>query len=331
MSPDDRVPDDTGQGWRSPRAERVRGERAEARAGMSRRRILRAVGIGVAAIAATGGAAAGGVILRDRLTQSEVVAVAPAIEEKSILPTPSQKLETPAEKIEAAAAVVEQTGTSAVPADPVAAPAAVVEAPSRQEAPPVIVEPTDDGIINEPPFEVVAEPPPIGISGPSPEPAPTGLTPLFPDYTLPGGSRLLIPAIEVDATVLPFGVDEFGRMEAPDRPQDVGWFELGPLPGTAGNAILTGHVDWYDGTLGVFRDLGSLNRDDRIEFTDPRGVLATYRVLWQRSYAANNAPISEIIGQNLNLREMTLITCDGTFEPGSRDYSHRLIVRCEVA
>ena len=49
---------------------------------------------------------------------------------------------------------------------------------------------------------------------------------------------------------------------------------------------------------------------------------------WQRTYVAAKAPISEILAQDLNDRELTLITCAGTFDQASRNYSHRLIVRC---
>lgn len=318
MSLDDRVPPNTGQGWRSPRAERVREEREDARSGMSRRRLIRSVGFGVAAVGFAGGAVAGGAILRNRLTSREVTAV------ESIAPAPvatGPSLPKPSEQI----GVV-----TAVP-DPVVAAPNTENAASRIESPPVVESPADRGIIDEPAVKVAYDPPAIGVAEAPVEPAPTGLTPLFPDYTLPRESRLLIPAIGIDAAVRPFGVDEFGRMEAPDRPEEVGWFDLGPLPGTAGNAILTGHLDWYDGSLGVFANLKSLKRDDMIEFADPRGTLATYRVLWQRSYVADKAPISEIIGQNLNLREMTLITCDGTFDQAARNYTRRLIVRCEVA
>ena len=323
MSASGGVPPDTGQAWRSSRADRVRETREAAGAGMSRRRLFRLIGLGVAAVGVSGGAAAGGAFLSGRLGRQETSAVspAPAVSEispdivVSTLPMPSEQF---------------------VPIAPIGKPARTgptLEMAGSGEATPTRVAPASEldeptGVIDEPAVVVAEAPPAISVVGLSPEPIDS--TPLFLDYTLPENARLVIPAIDVNAPVKPFGVDEFGRMEAPDRPEEVGWFELGPLPGTAGNSILTGHVDWYDGSIGVFAGLRYLAADEVVEFTDPRGVIASYRVLWQRSYVADKAPINEILGQNVNLREMTMITCGGTFDAVQRNYSHRLIVRCEA-
>ena len=154
------------------------------------------------------------------------------------------------------------------------------------------------------------------------------ISPRIPNYNLPVNARLIIRTIGVEAPVIPLGIDAQGRMLAPDGPHDVGWFELGPLPGTAGNAILTGHVDWTDGSLGVFSSLHALQPGPIVQFANPEKGFADYLVKWQRKYLAAQAPINEIVGQNMNERELTLITCAGTFDRQERNYSHRLIVRC---
>ena len=326
MSHDDGVPPDSGQAWRSPRADRVREDREAARSGMSRRRLFRFIGIGFAAVGLVGGAAAGGAVLSRRLLRQDVTAVLPVLAEDEIISAPEvASLPMPTEQIGTVVPIAD-----AAPARPSDEIAGSGEANRTAETRSAEAD-TSDGVIDEP-TGVVAEDPPA-ITGVTSEANSVAIDspPLFVDYTLPEDARLVIPAIDVDAPVRPFGVDEFGRMEAPDRPEEVGWFELGPLPGTAGNSILTGHVDWYDGSLGVFGGLKFLVAGDVVNFTDPRGIIASYRVLWQRSYVADQAPINEIIGQNVNLREMTMITCDGTFDSIQRDYSHRLIVRCEVA
>ena len=326
MSQDDRIPPDSGQAWRSSRADRVRESREAARSGLSRRRLFTLIGAGIATVGIAAAATVGGAFVSRRLGREETSAVqsAPAENEKvpglevDSLPLPSQQI----------GSIAPVTGST--PERP------TVYDPTREDEAIVVTPPgspefeTSSEVIDEP-ILVAEEPPAISSPATKTETALIETPPLFLDYTLPENARLLIAAIDVDAPVLPFGVDEFGRMESPDRPEEVGWFELGPLPGTAGNSILTGHVDWYDGSLGVFGGLKNLVSGDQVEFTDPRGVIATYRVLWQRTYVAENAPINEILGQNLNLREMTMITCAGTFDAVQRNYSHRLIVRCEAA
>lgn len=326
MSHEDGVPPDTGQAWRSSRANRVRETREAARAGMSRRRLFGLIGAGIATVGIGGAATVGGAFLSRRLGRQETSAVLPVpagSESPSNLETSSLPL--PSERIGEIAAITESPRVPSAVKDPTREEEAIIgtasDSPDRE---------LSDEVIDDPVL-VAEEPPTISIVASASEPALLEAPPLLLDYTLPENARLLIPAIEVDAPVRAFGVDEFGRMEAPDRPEEVGWFELGPLPGTAGNSILTGHVDWFDGSLGVFGGLKLLVVGDLVEFTDPRGVIASYRVLWQRTYVADMAPINEIIGQNLSLREMTMITCAGTFDATQRNYSHRLIVRCEVA
>ena len=170
---------------------------------------------------------------------------------------------------------------------------------------------------------------PFGSDSAAPEPDERSvITPRIPNYNLPEKSKLVIASLGVNANMVPLGIDAKGRMLAPDAPESVGWFELGPLPGTPGNAILTGHVDWNDGSLGVFSGLKDLNPGQIVDFFNPLNGLSRYLVKWQRTYVAAKAPISEILAQDLNDRELTLITCAGTFDQASRNYSHRLIVRC---
>jgi len=165
---------------------------------------------------------------------------------------------------------------------------------------------------------------------PTPNPEPSAIVPRIPDYKLPDGSLLAIAKLAVHAPVVPLGIDPQGRMLAPDNPKVVGWFELGPLPGTPGNAILTGHVDWNDGSLGVFAGLKNLAPGDGVEFHSPQQSAAEYAVKWLRTYPADKAPVQEILGQNMDEKEMTLITCAGVFDRNLRNYSHRLIVKCEM-
>ena len=50
--------------------------------------------------------------------------------------------------------------------------------------------------------------------------------------------HLKIPAIGVDAAIVPVGVTPDGFMDAPDGPDDTGWYKHGPRPGEVGSAVI---------------------------------------------------------------------------------------------
>lgn len=72
-------------------------------------------------------------------------------------------------------------------------------------------------------------------------------------------TRIVIPAIGVDAPVVPVGIDASGRIGAADSA--AGHFSFSKYPGEQGNSIITGHVD----TKGeVFRWLHKLEPEDEV-------------------------------------------------------------------
>ena len=68
--------------------------------------------------------------------------------------------------------------------------------------------------------------------------------------------RLAIPAIGVDAGIIPVGVTRAGHLAIGRSVRDVYRWRSGVLPGQQGSAVLAGHT-WSKGP-GVFDDLGRL-------------------------------------------------------------------------
>jgi sortase (surface protein transpeptidase) len=141
---------------------------------------------------------------------------------------------------------------------------------------------------------------------------PTG-TP-SPSVVTAAPARLLIPKIGVDAPVTPKGLRPDGFMDTPDGPEDVAWYVFSARPGMTGNAVLSGHLDYHDYGAAVFWRLKELQQGDLISL--------------KSSYDARTAPVPEIIGPT-SREVVTLITCGGTFDSGSRSYSNRLVVRAD--
>src|SRR5438045_3356428 len=66
---------------------------------------------------------------------------------------------------------------------------------------------------------------------------------------------MTIPVISVNAPIESVGLDDQGAsMALPSGGGSIAWFNLGSLPGSFGNAIMAGHVDYIRDTA-VFWDL----------------------------------------------------------------------------
>lgn len=138
-------------------------------------------------------------------------------------------------------------------------------------------------------------------------------------------TRLAIPAIAVDAAVVPVGLLPDGSMEVPRDVATVGWYEPGVLPGASGSAVLAGHVDDRQQGRGAFFDLGGLDVGDTITVEHDDGATTTWQVSARRSYPKDELPINEIFTKFSDTR-LVLITCGGAFDRRSRHYTHNVVV-----
>jgi LPXTG-site transpeptidase (sortase) family protein len=139
-------------------------------------------------------------------------------------------------------------------------------------------------------------------------------------------TRLVVPSIGVDAPVVELGLKDDGAMESPDGPDPVGWYGFSPTPGNPGNAVLSGHRDWHTGVAGVFWRLGELREGADLTVVLEDGTSLTYVVGLSALIGPDEVPIDEVVGQTHN-EMVTLISCEGSFDPASREYDKRRVIR----
>ena len=72
-------------------------------------------------------------------------------------------------------------------------------------------------------------------------------------------TRIVIPNAKVDAPLVTLGIDANGVMESTKNATDVAWYNFSARPGTAGNAVFSGHVDYHDVGEAVFWNLRDLH------------------------------------------------------------------------
>lgn len=141
-------------------------------------------------------------------------------------------------------------------------------------------------------------------------------------------ARLKIPSIGVDAKVVVKGVGADGVMQVPDNAFDVAWYDFASRPGAGGNVVFSGHVDYHGVGPAVFWKLGTLRQGDPVEVQLEDGSVYQYRVTGEAAFDANSAPVAQIVGAT-PVESVTIITCTGVFNPATRQYNKRLVVRGE--
>ena len=126
---------------------------------------------------------------------------------------------------------------------------------------------------------------------PSPSPSETFTGPV--EVSAP--VRVLIPALDVNAKVLPVGLLPDGAMEIPEDIRNVGWYKLGVPPGVdRGSAVLVAHRDGREQGRGVFYWLGNLGVDDRVTVVTSTGDKLPYRVVSRELIKKKRLPYEEL-------------------------------------
>ncbi|QKV80306.1 class F sortase [Amycolatopsis sp. Hca4] len=142
-------------------------------------------------------------------------------------------------------------------------------------------------------------------------------------------TRLIIPAIGVDAPVVPVGVDDTGAFAAPDRVGTVGWYRYGPgLDAPAGSLVIGGHVDSAREGPGAFFRLRRLEPGARLQFTGTDGRTRDYTVTDRRQIPKSAIDLQAYFDTTGSPR-ITLFTCGGAFDRATRNYEDNIVVTAE--
>ncbi len=134
--------------------------------------------------------------------------------------------------------------------------------------------------------------------------------------------RLWIPAIGVNAGVIPVGVTRSGQLDIGRSVRDVYRWRSGVLPGRSGSAVLAGHT-WSKGP-GVFDRLGRLEPGDRVHVGSSRFEVRRVRRVRDMSRRAVAALFSD-----RGRPRLVLITC-GDRNDLTGVYRTRIIVNARL-
>ncbi len=143
-------------------------------------------------------------------------------------------------------------------------------------------------------------------------------------------ARLIIPAIDVNATVQHVGLDPAGtgEMDVPSNFTDVGWYRYGVRPGMHGSAVIAGHVSGRELPEAIFYELHTLEIGDEIISMSAEGEVDRFQVVQITTYAHDD-PTEEVFVSTDGKARLNLITCSGTWLPEEDRYDMRTVVFAE--
>lgn len=142
--------------------------------------------------------------------------------------------------------------------------------------------------------------------------------------------RVRIPAIQVDAPVVPVGLDTNGWVGAPppDDANLAGWFTGAVSPGEKGTAVVVGHVDNKQGPA-VFYGLGALKKGNRVEVLRKDGRTAVFEIYGVELFAKADFP-GDRVYRSKGTPELRVITCGGGFSK-QNGYDGNVVVFARLA
>jgi hypothetical protein len=137
--------------------------------------------------------------------------------------------------------------------------------------------------------------------------------------------HIRIPAIGVDARVIPLGLAPDGSLQVPQDYGLAGWWTGGPFPGEPGPAVVVGHVDSKAAGPAVFYWLQALRPGDLIIVWRAGEARSRFVVRSLEWYAKTAFPTRRVYG-SVPGPALRLITCGGAFDRSTGHYVDNLVV-----
>ena len=136
--------------------------------------------------------------------------------------------------------------------------------------------------------------------------------------------RLEIADVGINTDLIQLGTNSDGTMETPTAYDIAGWYKYSPSPGEIGPAVVTGHVDNYQGPAVFFR-LKELQPGQKIAVTRADGSVAIFAVTKLEQFDQDHFPTEAVYG-NTDDAQLRLITCGGAFNQLTGKYTQNTVV-----
>lgn len=166
----------------------------------------------------------------------------------------------------------------------------------------------------------------VTFSAPVPDETPPGAA--CEAYEVPADEPRFIqlPEIGRSGCILRVGVDQYDSIAVPSNIHLAGWFIDSAAPGEKGVSIIDGHVSGVYGEA-IFTGLADLVPGDLVTVELGDGRERAFTVISVEHYT-----VAQTAGEQFRQledveRQLTLITCGGSFDPVTGLFADRVVVR----
>lgn len=151
---------------------------------------------------------------------------------------------------------------------------------------------------------------------------------LFTGFAKP--TSLSIPTVGITSDLTTVGKTAAGGIDTPKAPDfdKAAWYHDSPAPGQYGASVIVGHVDSYANGDGpsVFYALHKLKPGNEVLVSRDDGSTVTFKVYALREYGREKVPPQQVYDPHTGNAELRLITCSGTFDTASGEYTDNTVV-----
>ena len=148
----------------------------------------------------------------------------------------------------------------------------------------------------------------------------------LPTSSATAPATLWIPRINLNKPLLATDPEADGSLPAPQLPGDVVWYTNSAQLNESGVMVIAGHVDWVGGGAAFFH-LSDLQPGDEVWIGDDAGQQTAYQVTSVVLDDGDSQAVRQAItNPGSGPPALTLITCGGPFDVGTRTYLQRLVV-----
>lgn len=146
----------------------------------------------------------------------------------------------------------------------------------------------------------------------------------------PDNPRMLhIDKININARVLPMGVNPDNSVQAPVNIFDAGWYNDSAKPGDIGAVFINAHASGPT-RQGLFAYLDTLTKGDKLKIEKGDGTFINYRVVYVETVDLKKVDMRKVLLPYGNtLRGLNLMTCSGEWVQDAQTYDKRTVVYTE--
>ncbi len=117
-------------------------------------------------------------------------------------------------------------------------------------------------------------------------------------------------------------------MDVTKTADTVGWYRLGPLPGQAGDAVMTCHNQWYGVARALCYDLATISPGADVYTRTADRITRRWRVDGVRT-VAYDATVPDLFS-SAGPPRLSIITCGGDWDAARQNFSLRVIVSARL-